>query len=328
MTAEPASSVVAGPAEDAFAEDVRTGLTSSPKRLKPKYFYDPLGSRLFEAICELPEYYLTRAETAILVRHGADVVASLDGPLRLVELGSGDAAKSRYLIEALLARQPDGLDYVPIDISESALERSAEHLNAAYPGLRVHPRAGDYMLGLEAMPGAGRGGVRTLVLFLGSTIGNLHPGEAVELLSGIRARIEPGDGLLLGLDLKKSEAVLIPAYDDPLGVTAAFNLNLLVRINRELGGGFDLGGFAHRAVYDAGRGRVEMHIVSRRDQRVPIESLGLGIEFTAGEFILSECSYKFDRGQVERFADASGFALGGWWTDPDRLFSSALLVAQ
>jgi len=328
MTVEPASSVVAGPAEDAFAEDVRSGLTSSPKSLKPKYFYDALGSRLFEAICELPEYYLTRAETAILVRHGADIVSRLDGPLRLVELGSGDAAKSRYLIEALLARQPGGLDYVPIDISESVLERSAEHLHAAFPGLRIHPRVGDYMLGLDSIPEAGGEGDRTLVLFLGSTIGNLHPGEAVELLSGIRERIAPGDALLLGLDLKKSEDVLIPAYDDPLGVTAVFNLNLLVRINRELGGGFDLAGFAHRAVYDAERGRIEMHLVSRRDQRVAIESLELEIDFAAGEFILSECSYKFDRGQAERFAAESGFAPGGWWTDPDGLFASALLVAR
>lgn len=328
MTVERASSVVAGPAEDAFAEDVRIGLTSSPKSLPPKYFYDALGSRLFEAICELPEYYLTRAETAILVRHGAEIVSRLDGPVRLVELGSGDAAKSRYLIEALLARQAGGLDYVPIDISESVLERSAELLRADYPGLRVHPRAGDYMRGLEAMPDSGRGGGRTLVLFLGSTIGNLHPEEAVELLAEIRARIAPGDALLLGMDLEKSEEVLVRAYDDPLGVTAAFNLNLLVRINRELGGRFDLGGFAHRAIYDAERGRIEMHLVSRREQRVPMDSLGLEIDFAAGEYILSECSYKFDRGQAERFAAESGFSLGGWWTDPDGLFASALLVAR
>jgi len=329
MTAEPAKSPVTEPALEAFAEDVREGLTARPKTLKPKYFYDDLGSRLFEAICALPEYYVTRAEAAILGRHAGDIVGRLPGPVRLVELGSGDAGKSRLIIEALLDRQPDGVDYVPIDISASALERSALDLRADYPGLRVHPQVDDYMAGLGALAaGAHRSAGRTLVLFLGSTLGNLEPAEAAELLGGIRAMLEPGDGLLLGLDLKKSEEILIPAYNDPLGVTAAFNLNLLVRINRELGGGFNLRGFEHRAVYDRERGRVEMHIVSRRDQRVPIDALGLEVGFTAGEWILSECSYKFDREQVERLAQDAGLALDGTWTDPAGLFSSNLLVAR
>ncbi len=329
MTAEPANSPLTEPALGGFAEDVREGLTAPPKTLKPKYFYDDLGSRLFEAICALPEYYVTRAEASILGHHGADIVARLPGPLRLVELGSGDASKSRFIIEALLDRQPDGVDYVSIDISTSALKRSAQELRADYPRLRVHPQVGDYMAGLGVLAdNRNRSTVRTLVLFLGSTLGNLEPPEAAELLAGIRAMLEPGDGLLLGLDLKKSEDVLIPAYDDALGVTAAFNLNLLVRINRELGGGFDLRGFEHRAVYDRERGRVEMHLVSRRDQRVPIDALGLEVGFTAGEWILSECSYKFDREQVEWLAAEAGFVLDGLWTDADGLFSSNLLVAR
>lgn len=331
MPNQSAQPTTAEPALGEFAKDVRAGLTAEPKWLKAKYFYDDLGSRLFEAICELPEYYVTRAEAAILRSHGAEIVASLPGQLRLVELGSGEASKSRFLIEALLDRQPSGLDYVPIDISESVLERSFEELTREYGdrGLRVHPRPGDYMQGLDALAAVQGGGpARTLVLFLGSTLGNLEPPEAAELLTGIRRRHEPGDALLLGVDLKKPESLLIPAYDDSLGVTAAFNLNLLVRINRELGGGFDLRAFEHRAVYDAERGRIEMHIVSRRDQRVPIRALGLEIDFAAGEAVLSECSYKFDREQVEALARRTGFALEGWWTDPGGLFSSNLLVAR
>lgn len=327
---EPAPSEPAPPDPvEAFAEDVRRGLTSSPKWLAPKYFYDDLGSRLFEAICALPEYYPTRAEASILALHGAAMVGRLPGPLRLVELGSGDSAKSRFVIEPLLARQPAGVDYVPIDISASALERSAAELRREYPGLRVDPRVGDYLQGLDVLEGVAAGdGVRTLVLFLGSTLGNLAPGDALELIAGIRRRLAPGDALLLGLDLKKSEEILIPAYDDPIGLTAAFNLNLLGRINRELGGDFDLRSFAHRALWDAEHGRIEMHLVSRRAQRVRIGALGLEVAFEEGESILTECSYKFDRGQVDRLAGEAGFAVDGSWTDERDLFASFLLVAR
>lgn len=312
----------------AFAEDVRRGLTASPKWLTPKYFYDDLGSRLFEAICALPEYYPTRAEASILARHGGAMVERLPGPLRLVELGSGDSAKSRLVIEPLLARQPEGVVYVPVDISASALERSAAELRREYHGLTVDPRAGDYLGGLDVLAGVTAGdGTRTLVLFLGSTLGNLAPGDALDLVAGIRSRLAPGDALLLGLDLKKSEEILIPAYDDPIGLTAAFNLNLLGRINRELGGGFDLRSFAHRALWNAEEGRIEMHLVSRRAQRVPIGALGLEVAFAEGESILSECSYKFDRGQVDRLAAGAGFAVDGSWTDERGFFASFLLIA-
>lgn len=329
MTAEPARPPHGRLVSNGFAEDVREGLTAQPKWLKAKYFYDDLGSRLFEAICELPEYYVARAETTILRSYASEIAARLPPSVRLVELGSGNAAKSRCIIEALLERQRHGLDFIPVDISSAALERSAEKLRSDYPDLRVHPRLGDYMHGLGALTEVGAPeATRTLILFFGSTLGNLEPPEARELISGIRSQLESGDALLLGLDLKKSEEVLIPAYDDALGVTAAFNLNLLVRINRELGGHFDLRGFKHRVEYDADQGRIELYIVSVRDQLVPIHALGLEVGFETGEAILSECSYKFDRRQVELLAASTGFALEGWWTGPDELFASCMLVAR
>jgi dimethylhistidine N-methyltransferase len=317
-----------------FADDVRAGLSASPKILPPKYFYDELGSLLFEAICALPEYYVTRAEAEILAARAGEIVAGLEPPVGLVELGSGSSAKTRHLIEALLARQ-ERLEYTPIDISESALRGSAEGLLRAYPGLAIRAFAGDYLATLAALPereAAGAGSL--LVLFLGSTIGNLAPEEGVELLRAVRSRLRPGDGLLLGTDLKKSGEVLVPAYDDPLGVTAAFNLNLLVRINRELGGELDLRKFFHRAVWDEERGRVEMHIVSREAQRVAVRGLApkpaasgpFEVGFEAGEAILSECSYKFDPAGVAALAEAAGFVPAQRWTDAAGLFGSNLLL--
>jgi dimethylhistidine N-methyltransferase len=312
-----------------FAEDVRRGLTATPKFLQPKYFYDELGSALFAAICALPEYYLTRAESAILAAHAGEMVAGVAPPVRLVELGSGDAVKTRYLIEALLARQP-ALDYTPIDISESALAASGRRLTGAYGArLRVRPRPGDYHAELGRLASDGRppeGG--TLILFLGSTLGNLHPHESLELVRRVRAALAADDAFLLGVDLKKSEDTLIPAYDDPLGVTAAFNLNLLARINRELGGEFDLERFCHRALYNRELGRIEMHIESLAAQRVPIRALELEVPFAAGESILSESSYKFDHQQLESLAAQAGFHRARTWTDVDGYFSSNLLVAR
>jgi L-histidine Nalpha-methyltransferase len=312
-------------ADAGFAQSVRRGLTASPKSLEPKYFYDQLGSLLFAAICALPEYYLTRAETAILAAHGGEMVAGVAAPLRLVELGSGDAVKTRYLIEAALARQRE-LDYTPIDISPSALEASSRRLTGSFANLSVKPRVGDYRHELAALSGEEAGATSTLALFLGSTLGNLHPPEAREFLAGVRSALRPGDALLLGVDLDKSEEILVPAYDDPLGVTAAFNLNHLARINRELGGGFDLRRFRHRVRYDRERGRMEMYLVSEVEQRVPIRALGLEVPFAAGETILSECSYKYRRDQVTALAAAAGFAVAGSWTDPAGHFLSTLLA--
>ena len=319
----------AHPHAGSFAEDVRRGLTGSPKSLHPKYFYNALGSRLFEAICELPEYYLTRAEAEIFGARAGEIAASLDGRMRLVELGSGDAQKTRLLIEAVLARQ-DELDYLPIDISRSAVEQSGDRLLLAYPELHVTAYVAEYQAGLRSLrheplpPGV----TRTLVLFLGSTIGNLDPAERIDLMRDVRALLRPGDGLLLGADLKKEKDVLLAAYDDALGVTAAFNLNLLVRINRELGGEIDLATFRHRARYDHGKGRIEMHLESRRDQIVSLRGLGLDIGFAAGETIHTESSYKFDREQIADLAARTGFELRKTWTDAGRRFGSNLLVAR
>ncbi|HYG65380.1 MAG TPA: L-histidine N(alpha)-methyltransferase [Thermoanaerobaculia bacterium] len=320
--------VAAGAAGSTFADDVHRGLTASPKTLSPKHLYDAMGSKLFEAICELPEYYLMRAEAEILHAHAGDVAAAFDGRVRLVELGSGDGQKTRLLISALLARQ-GGLEYLPIDISPSAIEQGPGRLLSGYPGLRVSAFVGEFLPGLQAL-GRERPrepGTRTLALLLGSTLGNLEPDERLVLLRGIRDLLLPGDGFLLGLDQRKPDEVLLPAYDDGLGVTAAFNLNLLVRINRELGGRFDLRSFRHVARYDRGLGRIEMHLESLRSQSVPIQALGAVIGFEAGETIHTESSYKFELGQVARLAAETGFEVRHTWLDGGQRFGSFLLMA-
>ncbi|HLG17226.1 MAG TPA: L-histidine N(alpha)-methyltransferase [Blastocatellia bacterium] len=310
-----------------FADDVRAGLGASPKSLPPKYFYDELGSRLFEAICCLPEYYLTRAEGEILCDNVDEIAGEVAGPVRLVELGSGSAEKTRLIIEALLRRQPT-LHYVPVDISETSLERSSKELLRLYPGLRITAYAADYFTALGALAEARESRERTIALFLGSNVGNFTPDESLAFLQKFRAVFEPGDALLLGADLRKAASALVPAYDDALGVTAAFNLNLLVRMNRELGAGFDLAKFEHRAIYDEQRGRIEMHLVSRAAQTVRIESLGLDVRFDAGESIHTENSYKFDIEQLSDFAARSGFVLRRSWFDAGRQFSFNLFSAE
>jgi L-histidine Nalpha-methyltransferase len=310
-----------------FADDVRAGLTARPKTLPPKYFYDELGSTLFEAICLLPEYYLTRAESEILTAHAAEIMNEV-GPARLIELGSGSAVKTRYLIEAGL-HQRSALEYSAIDISPSALEATAKALSGEYPGLTVRSYEGDYYEGLRQLP---RDGVVTagrrqiaLALFLGSNIGNFDPPEALRFLRAIRSVLSSGDALLLGTDRKKDRAMLEAAYADALGVTAAFNLNILSRINRELGGHFDLHGFSHRAFYDEAAGRVEMHLVSQSTQRVAVDMLGLDVSFIAGETIWTESSYKFSNDDILRMAQESGFALERVWSDSQARFACNLL---
>jgi dimethylhistidine N-methyltransferase len=314
---------------DEFAKDVRAGLAGSPKTIPPRYFYDELGSQLFEAICLLPEYYLTRAESEILSRHADEIVSSVEGPARLIELGSGSADKTRYLIEALLARQPE-LHYLPIDISDVALDRSSAVLLHIYPRLRITAYAADYFTALRALAEAGvteREDKRTLALFLGSNIGNFNPDEAVAFLSEIRKMLHPEDGLLVGADLKKSADLLVPAYGDALGVTSAFNRNLLARINRELGADFDISKFEHRATYNEQLGRVESHLVSLASQTVLIKALDLEIRFEPGETIHTENSYKFDLEQLAGLAGQSGFCLTKTWFDGARRFSFNLLAA-
>ncbi len=307
-----------------FAEDVRAGLTAQPKTLPPKYFYDALGSQLFEAICLLPEYYLTRAETEIFEQHAAEIVRQLPAPVGLVELGSGSSIKTRLLIEAILANQPE-LHYQPMDISAWILELSAEALLGNYERLRITGHVGDYTHGLEEIER--QAGERLLALFLGSNIGNYTLDEARQLLKTIRQALQAGDGLLLGADLKKSVEVLIPAYADALGVTAAFNLNLLSRINRELEADFNLAQFEHLARYNEAKGRVEAHLISRTAQTVHLRKLNLTIEFQPGETIHTENSYKFDLWQLAALAEEAGFKPAQIWFDGERRFSCNFWLA-
>jgi dimethylhistidine N-methyltransferase len=308
-----------------FADDVRAGLTASGKRLAPKYFYDELGSALFEAICFLPEYYLTRAEAEILERSAGAIFDVLGGPVQLVEFGSGSARKTRLLIGELLRRQAR-VDYYPIDISPSALLDSAEGLVAEYERLHVTAYAADYFDVLSSARLSTTD--RVLALFLGSNVGNYEPREADALLQAIAQAFKPGDGLLLGTDLKKPAAILEPAYNDPTGVTAAFDKNLLGRINRELGGHFDLDAFGHTARYDPERGVVESYLTSRCAQSVAIDALGLEVRFAAGETIHTESSYKFARADVEAMAARNGFRVERQWTDTLDRFAVNLLVIE
>jgi len=314
---------------NAFASDVRAGLTRTAKALPPKYFYDELGSRLFEAICFLPEYYLTRAESEILRTSSAEIVTSVEGPVRLLELGSGSAEKTRFLIEALLTKQPQ-LHYVPVDISDSSLELASQRLLRLYPGLRITAFAADYFTALQALakrvPADPH--CRTVAVFLGSNIGNFGRDESREFLHAVRKLLHPKDVLLLGADLKKSTDILIPAYDDTLGVTAAFNLNLLARINRELDGNFDVKKFRHSATYNDELGRIEIHLVSLERQVVSIRAIDCEVVFEKGESIRTENSYKFDCDQLSVLARDTGFSLARTWFDRSHLFSFNMFVAQ
>jgi dimethylhistidine N-methyltransferase len=312
-------------ARDNFAADVRAGLTSRPKRLLPKYFYDELGSQLFEAICLLPEYYPTRAEDEILARYADEIISSVDGYKTLLEMGSGSASKTRSLIEALL-RQQDDLLFIPVDISATALENSSRVLLQSYPQLRIEAYAGDYYDGLAALRDR-PAGARTLALFLGSNIGNFDPDEAQRFLRSLRKVLRAGDALLLGADLKKEPAVLEAAYDDALGVTAAFDRNLLVRINRELGADFDPRAFRHVVTYNQAAGCVESYLESLRAQSVRLGALDLDIRFDEGERIHTENSYKYDLGELSQMAAETGFTRAHTWLDEREQFSSNLFLA-
>jgi L-histidine Nalpha-methyltransferase len=310
-----------------FADDVRNGLTATPKSLPPRWFYDALGSALFSAITNLPEYYVTRTEESILRANGAEIVEAMGGPVSLVELGSGDSRKTRLLIDSLLARQGT-LVYQPIDIDASVLESTARQLLADFPALTVNAVCTEFSgaaAALRTLPSAS--GTRTVVLFLGSTIGNLDETEAIAMLSSLRSALAAGDALFLGADMRKPRSVLEPAYDDPLGVTAAFNLNLLGRINRELDGHFRLDRFAHLAFFNEEAGRIEMHLVSREEQKVAIDALEIEVAFAEGETIHTENSHKYTAGQIERIARATGFTIAKRWSDERQWFTDALLTA-
>lgn len=307
-----------------FARDVREGLSSNPKQLFPKYLYDALGSKLFEAICQTPEYYPTRSESAILSRHADEMVKFLPGCQTLIELGSGSAEKTRKVIEALLRSQPTLL-FVPIDISASALEESSRGLLQMYPALRIEAYAADYFDGLAALKPVNAG--PALMLFLGSNIGNFEKQAAAEFLRTIRKVLRAGDALLLGADLKKDRQTLEAAYNDSLGVTRAFILNQLARINREFNANFDLRGFDLVSIYDESVGRIDVYLESLREQSVTIPALDLSLTFEAGERLHMENAYKYDREELSMMAGQSGFDLAQTWTDEKKRFSSNLFVA-
>lgn len=308
----------------AFARDVAAGLASEPKHLHCCYFYDQEGSALFEEICTLPEYYLTRCEEEILRRVSGTIAGrSGDASVTLVELGSGNAAKTRLLIAALLRRQ-DRLRYVPIDICRTVLEDSARDLLKDFPGLDILAVAGEYQEGMSFLKDEASD--PRLILWLGSNVGNFHRPEAAQFLAAVRATMRPDDRLLVGIDLRKDRVILEPAYDDPRGVTARFNLNLLTRINRELGGHFNLAGFRHRATYNESVGRIEMYLDSDRAQDVPIDRLGRSFAFAAGETVHTENSYKYSFAEIDALAEAAGLRVEERWTDAAERFSLNLLL--
>lgn len=305
-----------------FAADVRAGLTATKKRLPCKYLYDAEGSALFEEICALPEYYLTRAEQEILDAHAGEIVAGCPADAALVELGSGSAKKTRTLIDAALARQSP-LRYVPIDISRSMLEESSRALLADYPAVEITAIAAEYRAGLRWLR---RQRTPKLVLWLGSNVGNFSRTEAARFLRSVRATMAPGDRLLMGVDLRKSRAVLEAAYDDAAGVTARFSLNILQRINRELGGRFDRDAFAHRSRWNERLGRIEIEIESLAAQTVRIGGLRLDVAFRKGEKIYTESSYKYSFAEIEKLARAAGLVVEQRWLDGDERFSVNLLA--
>lgn len=304
-----------------FARDIRRGLSATPKHLFPKYLYDKLGSRLFEAICEVDEYYLTRAEDEILTNNADEIVQAIPDCRTLIELGSGSAEKTRKIIEAFMRRQ-DELLFMPIDISASALEESSLVLLSSYPRLRIEGYAADYFQALAALPALGPQPV--LVLFLGSNIGNFEPEEALNFLTSIRRVLRKQDALLLGADLKKDRVTLEAAYNDALGVTRAFIVNELQRINREAGANFDLWAFGLRSAYNESAGRVEVYLESLRPQSIDIRGLGMSIQLAAGERIHIENAYKFDLESLRGLAGKTGFALERTWLDQQGRFSSNL----
>ncbi|HSZ43132.1 MAG TPA: L-histidine N(alpha)-methyltransferase [Trebonia sp.] len=312
--------------ESSLRSDVLTGLTATPKWLPPKWFYDAQGSALFEKITELPEYYPTRAERSILRAVSGDI-ASVSRASTLVELGSGSSEKTRLLLDAL--RDGGTLRrYVPVDVSESALVAAGEAVAAEYAGLEVHAVASDFdsYLGVSAGARSPDAAETRLVAFLGSTIGNMMPAERAVFLSRLRSQLRPGDALLLGTDLVKEPAVLVAAYDDSAGVTAAFNKNVLSVLNASLGADFDLDSFGHVAVWDAGSEWMEMRLRSAENQKVRVPGVGLTVTFAAGEDMRTEVSAKFRRAGVAAELEAAGFAMRSWWTDEEDRFGLSLSV--
>ena len=320
----PTSLVEADPLTQ-FADEVCAGLTKpGQKELPSKYLYDEVGSALFEVISVLPEYGLTRADQRILRQHAESIVARIPSPVVVAELGSGSGRKTRWILEALARRQPTL--YHPIEISPSALamcERELYRLDS----VSILGFEAEYLDGLRRVASRRESGQRLLVLFLGSSIGNFdrQPGE--EFLRGVRQTLAPGDALLLGADLEKPVSQMIRAYDDPIGVTAAFNLNLLARINRELDGDFALSQFRHVARYDTENRRIEMHLLATVNQAARIRKAGLTVRLREGETLWTESSHKYNREEVVQMGERAGFRCDGQWVDLEWPFAQSLFIA-
>ena len=308
-----------------FAAHVQYYLTQSPRQLPSRYLYDPLGSALFEAICRLPWYRITRAEERLLARHGADALRRLAPLSKIVELGSGSGEKLRMLLEQR-SPSPTKLQVHVVDVSASALEATSRAIGSAGE-VRVTTHLGSYEAGLRSVREGGQGSGRSLVLFLGSNIGNYDRPGASAFVHEVRRQLAAGDALLLGTDLVKPAHELRLAYDDPLGVTAAFNRNLLVRINRELGGDFDVAAFAHEAVWNADQSRIEMYLAAQSRQQVRIEAAQLAFTMEPGERIWTESSYKYHPEDIRRLVESAGFRVAAQWLDTGDGFALTLLEA-
>jgi L-histidine N-alpha-methyltransferase len=307
-----------------IAEDVLQGLSASPKRLPPKLFYDEAGSRLFEQITELPEYYLTRTERGIFQTSAKEIVQQAGSNLTLIELGAGNASKTAILIQAMCQRQLQ-VEFYPVDVSSAALQSAVSSLNGNFPHLHVRPIVADYSHGVPQL--ASLNG-RKLVLLIGSTIGNFEPDEALQFLQCLRESMRSGDALLLGFDMVKSPRLLHAAYNDSQRVTARFNQNVLVRINSELGGRFTIDRFRHIAFWNRRRSRIEMHLESLQEQNVWIEQLEKHFHFMEGETIHTENSYKFTNNAINSLLQETGFVLENRWNDPQGWFSVVLARAE
>jgi L-histidine N-alpha-methyltransferase len=308
---------------DALHHDVRVGLSADPKWLPPKWFYDARGSELFEQITMLPEYYPTRTERELL-RRSAGEIAARSAVDTLVELGSGSSEKTRLLLDALTA-SGSLQRFVPLDVSESALRGAMAAVAREYPELAVHGVVGDFTQHLELLPAGASG--RRLVAFLGGTIGNLLPDERAGFFTALRAALNPGELLLLGVGLVTDPAVMVRAYDDAAGVTAEFNRNVLRVLNRELGTYFDVAAFDHVAVWDATHEWIEMRLRACRAMTVGVSAVGMTVHFAQGEEMRTEVSGKFRRDGLMVELDAAGFDLAHWWTDPDDRFALVLAAA-
>ena len=319
MTQRPIINEVAPLDSDELADDVRRGLTRTPKRLPSKYFYDARGSQLFEQICAQPEYYLTRTELAIMREHVGEIAARLGPDVLLLEYGSGSGVKTRLLLEHL--QQP--VAYVPVEIAHDALAASVAALHAALPTLEILPLCADFSQPIAA-PRPSRHARQTVVYFPGSTLGNFNDADAVDLLRTMRTRMGRDGSALIGVDLKKDPALIEAAYNDAAGVTAQFTLNLLAHLNRVLGADFDLAGFRHRAIYNAEAGRIETYLVSVREQVV--HAAGVTAHFAVDEAMLVELSCKYSLEDFAHLATQAGLRIAQVWTDAQRLFSIQYLV--